>query len=105
MSSPCVAETSPFVLFPFVTKRSGPCQQARASSTHRDIDLGSDLADWAKLSPDERHFISHVLAFFAASDGIVVKTCSSLVRDSAPEAVSCGFQMAMENIHSETHSR
>ena len=38
-----------------------------------EVDLSSDLRDWPKLSPDEQHFIKHVLAFFAASDGIVIE--------------------------------
>lgn len=38
-----------------------------------EIDLGDDLRDWAKLKEDEKHFIKHVLAFFAASDGIVLE--------------------------------
>ena len=37
------------------------------------MDLGSDAADWEKLSADERHFVSHILAFFASSDGIVLE--------------------------------
>ena len=65
------------------------------------------MVDWEKLKPDEKHFISHVLAFFAASDGIVnenlVERFASEVQ--LPEA-RCfyGFQIAMENIHSETYS-
>jgi ribonucleotide reductase beta subunit family protein with ferritin-like domain len=65
------------------------------------------MTDWEKLSDNERHFISHILAFFAASDGIVnenlVERFASEVQ--IPEA-RCfyGFQIAMENIHSETYS-
>ena len=65
------------------------------------------MVDWEKLKPDEKHFISHVLAFFAASDGIVnenlVERFASEVQ--LPEA-RCfyGFQIAMENIHSETYA-
>ena len=75
--------------------------------TAEEIDLGSDLSDWEKLTEDERHFIKHVLAFFAASDGIIVenlveKFCGEV---QIPEA-RCfyGFQIAMENIHSETYA-
>ncbi|KAF2873760.1 ferritin-like superfamily [Massariosphaeria phaeospora] len=76
--------------------------------TAEEIDLSKDLHDWNKrLNDDERFFISHILAFFAASDGIVnenlVERFSSEVQ--IPEA-RCfyGFQIMMENIHSETYS-
>jgi ribonucleoside-diphosphate reductase subunit M2 len=75
--------------------------------TAEEIDLGSDMADWEKLSNDEKHFIKHVLAFFAASDGIVNENLSVNFSDEiqVPEARAFyGFQMAMENIHSETYS-
>ena len=72
-----------------------------------EIDLGSDPKDWAKLKEDEKHFIKHVLAFFAASDGIVLENLASrfMTEIQIPEA-RCfyGFQMMMENIHSETYS-
>ncbi len=75
--------------------------------TAEEIDLSADLEDWASLSNNERHFIKHVLAFFAASDGIVLENlverfCNDV---QLPEARSFyGFQAAMENIHSETYS-
>merc|ERR1712124_20432 len=75
--------------------------------TAEEIDLGSDMADWEKLNADEQHFIKHVLAFFAASDGIVNENLSTNFSDEiqVPEARAFyGFQMAMENIHSETYS-
>lgn len=72
-----------------------------------EIDLQQDLGDWAKLNKDERHFISHVLAFFAASDGIVNENLAMNFMNEVqvPEA-KCfyGFQIMMENIHSETYS-
>lgn len=56
---------------------------ARADKTHlvicvlcsaaEEVDLSNDYADWQRLTPDEKHFISHILAFFAASDGIVLE--------------------------------
>jgi len=66
-----------------------------------------DRVDWVKLKKDERHFLSHVLAFFAASDGIVnenlVERFSQEVQ--VPEArFFYGFQIAMENVHSEMYS-
>merc|ERR1719145_95280 len=75
--------------------------------TAEEIDLSQDSKDWEKLTDAERHFIKHVLAFFAASDGIVLENlaASFSTEVQAPEARAFyGFQMAMENIHSETYS-
>ena len=75
--------------------------------TANEIDLGKDLVDWPKLKPDEQHFIKNVLAFFAGSDGIVLENLGVRFMNEVqiPEA-KCfyGFQIAMENIHSETYS-
>jgi len=75
--------------------------------TAEEIDLASDLKDWNKLNSNEQHFIKTVLAFFAASDGIVLENLASrfTTEIQIPEA-RCfyGFQMMMENIHSETYS-
>lgn len=99
-----------FVLFPI--KHNDIWQmykQAEASFwTAEEIDLGSDMVDWDnKLNNDEKHFIKHVLAFFAASDGIVNENLAInfLNEVQYPEA-RCfyGFQIMMENIHSETYS-
>jgi ribonucleotide reductase beta subunit family protein with ferritin-like domain len=72
-----------------------------------EVDLSKDLADWKKLSEDEQYFISMVLAFFAASDGIVLENLGvrfmSDVQLSEARAFY-GFQIAMENIHSEMYS-
>ena len=72
-----------------------------------EIDLTQDLADWDKLNQDEQHFIKMVLAFFAASDGIVIENLATRFMDEVqyPEA-RCfyGFQIMMENVHSETYS-
>ena len=72
-----------------------------------EIDLSKDLDDWAKLNADEKHFISMILAFFAASDGIVLENLAqrfmSDVQISEARAFY-GFQIAMENIHSESYS-
>merc|ERR1719482_1514824 len=75
--------------------------------TAEEIDLSQDNKDWDKLTDSERHFIKHVLAFFAASDGIVLENLGSQFATEVqiPEARAFyGFQMAMENIHSETYS-
>ena len=72
-----------------------------------EVDLSNDIKQWEKLTADEQHFIKYVLAFFAASDGIVnenlaQKFCTEV---QIPEA-RCfyGFQIMMENIHSEMYS-
>merc|ERR1711865_76458 len=75
--------------------------------TAEEIDLSQDNKDWDKLSDSERHFIKHVLAFFATWDGIVLENLASqfVTEVQIPEARAFyGFQMAMENIHSETYS-
>ena len=72
-----------------------------------EIDLSKDLTNWESLNGDERHFISMILAFFAASDGIVLENLAtrfmSEVQVSEARAFY-GFQIAMENIHSQTYS-
>eukprot|EP00746_Dinoflagellata_sp_MGD_P157336 gnl/MRDRNA2_/MRDRNA2_86184_c0_seq2.p1 gnl/MRDRNA2_/MRDRNA2_86184_c0~~gnl/MRDRNA2_/MRDRNA2_86184_c0_seq2.p1 ORF type:complete len:416 (+),score=104.25 gnl/MRDRNA2_/MRDRNA2_86184_c0_seq2:82-1248(+) len=75
--------------------------------TAEEIDLSQDTKDWEKLNDSERHFIKHVLAFFAASDGIVLENLGDnfSTEVQVPEARAFyGFQIAMENIHSETYS-
>ncbi len=76
--------------------------------TAEEIDLHADLVDWnEKLNDDERHFVKHVLAFFAASDGIVNENLAEnfLAEVQYTEAkFFYGFQVMMENIHSETYS-
>jgi len=72
-----------------------------------EVDLSKDLNDWKRLSPDEQNFIKMVLAFFAASDGLVLENLA--VRFMGDVQVSearafYGFQIAMENIHSEMYS-
>lgn len=76
--------------------------------TVEEVDLANDLADWNKLPENEQYFIKHVLAFFAASDGIVNENLAeNFVREvQYPEAkFFYGFQIMMENIHSEMYSR
>lgn len=75
--------------------------------TAEEVDLSKDIADWESLKKEEKHFISHVLAFFAASDGIVNE---NLVENFSVEVqvteARCfyGFQVAIENVHSEMYS-
>ena len=98
-----------FVLFPIQHDDIwGMYKQGVASFwTAEEIDLSQDLTDWEKLNDGEKHFVSHVLAFFAASDGIVNENLAQNFLDEVqfPEA-KCfyGFQIMMENIHSETYS-
>jgi len=75
--------------------------------TAEEIDLSADMKDWQNISDNERHFIGHVLAFFAASDGIVNENLAVnfMSEVQLPEARSFyGFQIMMENIHSETYA-
>ncbi|MCJ1453200.1 Ribonucleotide-diphosphate reductase (RNR), small subunit [Mycoblastus sanguinarius] len=99
-----------FVLFPIKYHEIWQMYKKAEASfwTAEEIDLSKDLHDWNnRMNDDERYFVSHVLAFFAASDGIVnenlVERFSGEVQ--IPEA-RCfyGFQIMMENIHSETYS-
>jgi ribonucleoside-diphosphate reductase beta chain len=76
--------------------------------TAEEIDLSQDLNDWNnKLSQDEKYFIKHILAFFAASDGIVNENLAENFVNEVQYAEAkffYGFQIMMENIHSETYS-
>ena len=72
-----------------------------------EIDFSKDLTDWGKLTEDEKYFISMVLGFFAASDGIIVENLAQRFMSDVQLAEArafYGFQIAMENIHSETYS-
>jgi ribonucleoside-diphosphate reductase subunit M2 len=72
-----------------------------------EINFAQDLGDWEKLSADEKHFISMVLAFFAASDGLVLENLASRFMNDVQLSEArafYGFQIAMENIHSESYS-
>jgi ribonucleoside-diphosphate reductase subunit M2 len=72
-----------------------------------EIDLSKDLTDWNTLQEDEKFFVSMILAFFAASDGIVLENLALRFMSDVQLAEArafYGFQMAMENIHSETYS-
>jgi ribonucleoside-diphosphate reductase beta chain len=98
-----------FVLFPIQNAEVWQMyKQAEASFwTAEEIDLSQDQKDWESLNANEKHFVSHVLAFFAASDGIVNENLAVnfMQEVQLPEA-RCfyGFQIMMENIHSETYS-
>jgi len=83
-------------------------QQEACFWTAEEIDLAQDIYDWEnKLNEDEQHFVKHVLAFFAASDGIVNENLAmNFVNEVQYTEVKMfyGFQIMMENIHSETYS-
>jgi ribonucleoside-diphosphate reductase beta chain len=110
-TEPILAENkSRFVLFPIQHADIWAMyKQAEASFwTAEELDLAADLVDWdTKLNADEKHFVKHILAFFAASDGIVNENLAInfLNEVQYPEA-RCfyGFQIMAENIHSETYS-
>ena len=109
-NEPILKETkNRFVLFPIQHDEIWKMyKQAEASFwTTEEIDLNPDLSDWEKLTTDEKHFISHVLAFFAASDGIVNENLVvNFMQDVQIPEARCfyGFQIAIENIHAEMYS-
>ena len=98
-----------FVLFPIEHNEIWEMYKLHAAAfwTAEEIDLAEDAKDWKKLNDNERHFLKHVLAFFAASDGIVNENLVTNFADEVQWAEArCfyGFQIMMENIHSETYS-
>lgn len=98
-----------FVMFPIQDENIWAMYKKQVDCFWRaeEIDLTKDLAHWDALNKDEQHFISIILAFFAASDGIVLENLAmrfmSDVQLSEARAFY-GFQIAMENIHSQTYS-
>jgi ribonucleoside-diphosphate reductase beta chain len=99
-----------FVLFPIKNREIWEMYKKAEASfwTTEEIDLSTDLQDWEnRLNDDEKHFVKHVLAFFAASDGIVNENLAvNFMREVQYPEARCfyGFQIMMENIHSETYS-
>ncbi len=98
-----------FVLFPIQHDDIWAYYKKSEASiwTAEEIDLSQDLVDWEKLNEGEKHFIKHILAFFAASDGIVNENLAEnfVAEVQYTEAkFFYGFQIMMENIHSETYS-
>ena len=99
-----------FVIFPIKHHDIWEFYKSMEASfwTAEEIDLSQDLNDWNnKLSEDERYFIKHILAFFAASDGIVNENLAENFVNEVQYAEAkffYGFQIMMENIHSETYS-
>ncbi|KAK7395911.1 hypothetical protein VNO78_16515 [Psophocarpus tetragonolobus] len=75
--------------------------------TAEEVDLSQDIRHWESLTDGERHFVTHVLAFFAASDGIVLENIAGRFMKEIQVAEArafYGFQIAIENIHSEMYS-
>lgn len=104
-----VEQKNRFVLFPIKYWDLWLMYKKHVASfwTSEEIDFSQDKKDWDTLSAHEQHFIKHVLAFFAASDGIVVENLAErFLREIQIQEARCfyGFQVAMENIHSETYS-
>merc|ERR1712066_1149886 len=105
----CCFSCSPRVSFSFQHSEVWEMYKKHEASfwTAEEIDLSQDNKDWDALTQNEQYFIKHVLAFFAASDGIVLENLSGQfsVEVQVPEARAFySFQVAMENIHSETYS-
>ena len=99
-----------FVLFPIKHHDMWQMYKKAEASfwTAEEIDLSQDLTDWNnKLTDDEKYFIKHVLAFFAASDGIVNENLAvNFMQEVQYPEARCfyGYQIMIENIHSETYS-
>lgn len=98
-----------FVLFPIQYSKVWDMYKKAIASiwTVEEVDLSKDTNDWEKLSDNERHFIENILAFFAGSDGIVIENLAQrFCNDIQIPEVKCfyGFQIAIENIHSEMYS-
>ena len=98
-----------FVIFPIANHKVWEMYKKAEGSfwTAEELDLSKDRTHWEALNDNERHFIKHVLAFFAASDGIVNENLAmNFMKEVQWPEARCfyGFQIAMENIHSEVYS-
>lgn len=98
-----------YVMFPIKSQSIWEMYKKALESFWRceEVDLSKDLNDWQNLTHNEQHFISHILAFFAASDGIVLENLAVRFMSDiqlAEARAFYGFQIAMENIHSEMYS-
>jgi ribonucleoside-diphosphate reductase subunit M2 len=103
------ADDSRYVMFPIKDNDIWKMYKKSVDSfwVPQEVDLSRDLNDWNSLSGDEKHFISMVLAFFAASDGLVLENLAQrFIGDVqlAEARAFYGFQIAIENIHSEMYS-
>jgi len=109
-SEPLLAENpNRYVMFPIQLQDVWEMYEKQVACfwTPKEINFSKDLRDWQRLNNDEKHFVKTVLAFFAASDGIVLENLAvNFMKEiEFPEVRAFyGFQIAMENIHSETYS-
>jgi ribonucleotide reductase beta subunit family protein with ferritin-like domain len=104
-----ICDDKRFVMFPIKDENIWNMYKKQVECFWRaeEIDLTKDIDHWKSLSDDERFYISMILAFFAASDGIVVENLAVRFMNDVKLAEArafYGFQIAMENIHSETYS-
>lgn len=104
-----IEDANRYVMFPLKDHDIWQMYKKQVSCfwTAEEIDLSKDIASWKTLNAEEKHFVSMILAFFAASDGIVLENLAERFMSDVqlPEARAFyGFQIAMENIHSETYS-
>ena len=102
-------DESRYVMFPIQDQSIWQMYKKQVDCFWRveEIDLSKDTASWQTLSDDEKYFIKMVLAFFAASDGIVLENLGIRFMSEVQLAEArafYGFQIAMENIHSEVYS-
>lgn len=110
ISEPLLApDDNRFVMFPIKHQDIWEMYKKQIDCFWRpeEIDLSKDITHWDSLSDDEKFFISMILAFFAASDGIVLENLASRFMNDVQLSEArafYGFQIAMENIHSETYS-
>jgi len=103
------ADDSRYVMFPIKDNDIWKMYKKSVDSfwVAQEVDLSKDLGDWKTLSDDEKHFISMVLAFFAASDGLVLENLAVRFMGDVQMAEArafYGFQIAMETVHSEMYS-
>lgn len=107
---PLLAESNArFVIFPIRYKDIYDMYKKAAASfwTVEEVDLSKDIVHWNALKDEEKHFVSHVLAFFAASDGIVNENLAARFYQEVQVAEArlfYGFQIAIENVHNEMYS-
>jgi ribonucleoside-diphosphate reductase subunit M2 len=102
-------DDSRFVMFPIKYNDIWEMYKKQVDCFWRaeEIDLSKDLVDWEKLTDNEKHFIKMIIAFFAASDGLVLENLASRFMNDVQVAEArafYGFQIAMENVHSESYS-
>ena len=110
MKNPLLTENeNRYVMFPIVDADIWKMYKKQMDCFWRaeEIDLSKDIKHWTTLTDSEQHFIKHILAFFAASDGIVLENLGQRFMNEvqlAEARAAYGFQIMMENIHSETYS-